>query len=81
MLSWVDEEHARLLEEQWIDSVDNAGSVSLSQSSSSNTAVMQGILMGFFFPLMPLFFMGKPTPPVFWEDGSEYEAPDSVVFS
>ncbi|KAF8895712.1 DUF2407 C-terminal domain-containing protein [Gymnopilus junonius] len=45
------EEHARALEEQWIDSIDNAGSATLSQSGSSNsTSFLQGVLMGFFLP-------------------------------
>ncbi|KAG6866202.1 hypothetical protein C0991_007227 [Blastosporella zonata] len=75
------DEHARALEEQWIDSIDNAGTASLSQSSPSNITVLQGILLGFFFPLIPFFFMRNPKPAVFWDDGSEYEAPDNVVFS
>ncbi|KAG6813744.1 hypothetical protein H0H92_007696 [Tricholoma furcatifolium] len=75
------DEHARALEEQWIDSIDNAGTASLSQSSPSNITILQGILLGFFFPLMPFFFMRNPTPPVFWDDGTEYESPANVVFS
>ncbi|KAG5651086.1 hypothetical protein H0H81_009958 [Sphagnurus paluster] len=75
------EEHARALEEQWIDSIDNAGSASLSQSSPSNITILQGILLGFFFPLIPFFFMRNPKPAVFWDDGSEYEAPGNVIFS
>ncbi|KAG6920028.1 hypothetical protein DXG01_010096 [Tephrocybe rancida] len=69
------DEHARALEEQWIDSIDNAGTASLSQSSPSNITVLQGILLGFFFPLIPFFFMRHPKPAVFWDDGSEYEPP------
>ncbi|KAG5645419.1 hypothetical protein DXG03_006243 [Asterophora parasitica] len=75
------DEHARALEEQWIDSIDNAGTASLSQSSPSNTTILQGILLGFFFPLMPFFFMRNPKPAVFWDDGSDYEAPGNVIFS
>jgi hypothetical protein len=77
-----DDEHARALEEQWIDSIDNAGTASLSQSpSSSNSAVLQGILLGFFFPFLPFFFMRKPKPAVFWDDGSEHESTSNVIFS
>ncbi|KAF5385934.1 hypothetical protein D9615_002291 [Tricholomella constricta] len=75
------DEHARALEEQWIDSIDNAGTASLSQSSPSNITILQGILVGFFFPLIPFFFMRHPKPAVFWDDGSEYEAPGNVIFS
>ena len=77
----LDEEHARALEEQWIDSIDNAGTASLSQSSPSNSTVLQGILLGFFFPLLPFFFMRNAKPPVFWADGSDYEPPANVIFS
>lgn len=76
-----DDEHARALEEQWIDSIDNAGTASLSQSSPSNITVLQGILLGFFFPLIPFFFMRNTKPAVFWDDGVEYEAPGNVIFS
>ncbi|KII90664.1 hypothetical protein PLICRDRAFT_697169 [Plicaturopsis crispa FD-325 SS-3] len=75
------DEHARALEEQWIDSLDNAGTASLSNSSSSNAEVMQGILIGFFFPILPFFFLREAKPAVFWEDGTEHEATSSVVFS
>ncbi|KAG6837807.1 hypothetical protein H0H93_016175 [Arthromyces matolae] len=75
------DEHARALEEQWIDSIDNAGTASLSQSSPSNTTVLQGILLGFFFPLVPFFFMRSARPAIFWDNGSDYEPPGNVVFS
>ncbi|TFK44449.1 DUF2407 C-terminal domain-containing protein [Crucibulum laeve] len=76
------DEHARALEEQWIDSIDNAGTASLSQSStSSSSAILQGILVGFFFPLMPFFFMRNQKPPIFWEDGGVHEPTSNVIFS
>ncbi|PSR70853.1 hypothetical protein PHLCEN_2v13294 [Hermanssonia centrifuga] len=76
------DEHARALEEQWIDSMDSAGSAALSQNSSrsSNTFVM-GVLMGFFFPLVPFFFFSESKPAVFWEDGSEHDAAIKSPFS
>jgi len=77
-----DDEHARALEEQWIDSMDNAGTASLSQSNStSHTTILQGIILGFFFPLIPFFFMRSRKPAVFWEDGSETESVPNVIFS
>lgn len=76
------DEHARALEEQWIDSIDNAGTASLSQSSpSANSSVLQGILIGFFFPLLPLFFMRSKKAAVFWEEGSEEAPTTNVIFS
>lgn len=76
------DEHARALEEQWIDSIDNPGSATLSQSSSSsNSAILQGVLMGFFFPLIPFFFMRSQKPAVFWEDGTEVDPVPNVIFS
>jgi len=77
------EEHTRALEEQWIDSLDNAGTASLSQvePGSSSSTFLQGIITGVFFNLLPFFFFREPKPPVFWEDGSEFEVYGSVVFS
>ncbi|KAA1474791.1 hypothetical protein DENSPDRAFT_349233 [Dentipellis sp. KUC8613] len=74
------EEHARALEEQWIDSLDNAGSATISQSDRG-TAILEGILIGFFFPFLPFFFFRSWKPPVFWENGTSFEPPGSVVFS
>jgi hypothetical protein len=78
-----DDEHARSLEEEWIDSLDSAGTASLSQSSSSsNPAFLQGVLLGFFFPLLPFFFFRNTHPPaVFWEDGTPHEPTGNVIFS
>ncbi|KAF8893887.1 hypothetical protein BD779DRAFT_1753030 [Infundibulicybe gibba] len=73
-------DHARALEEQWIDSIDNAGSASLSQSSPTNSSLLQGILLGFFFPLIPFFFMRDTKPATFWEDGTESESTGNVIF-
>lgn len=77
----LDDEHARALEEQWIDSMDSPGTAYLSQTGTPSISVIQGVIAGFFFPLMPLFFMRKQHPPVFWEDGLEHEGPDTVIFS
>ena len=73
------DEHARALEEQWIDSMDNAGSASL--SSSNSPSILHGIILGFFFPLLPLFFFHHTKPAVFWDDGSEHDAMGAMVFS
>jgi hypothetical protein len=71
-----------VLEEQWIDSIDNAGSASLSQSAASSSAsVLQGVIVGFFFPFLPFFFMRNRKPTAFWEDGNEEEPTSNVIFS
>ncbi|KAF8813740.1 hypothetical protein BYT27DRAFT_7157544 [Phlegmacium glaucopus] len=76
------DEHARVLEEQWIDSIDNAGSASLSQTAASSSAsVLQGVIVGFFFPFLPFFFMRNRKPAAFWEDGNEQESTSNVIFS
>jgi len=75
------DEHARALEEQWIDSLDNASTASLSQSSPHSSPILQGIVLGFFFPLLPFFFMRETKPAAFWENGTEHELTGSVVFS
>ncbi|PCH39812.1 hypothetical protein WOLCODRAFT_116208 [Wolfiporia cocos MD-104 SS10] len=75
------EEHARALEEQWIDSFDNGGG-SLAQSSSrTSITLLNGLVIGFFFPLLPFFFFSSPKPAIFWDDGSEHENTSSVIFS
>ena len=76
------DEHARALEEQWIDSFDGGASSSLSQTSSqASSTILSGIVIGFFFPLIPLFFFSSPKPAVFWSDGREHEVMGSVIFS
>ncbi|KZT23399.1 hypothetical protein NEOLEDRAFT_1069434 [Neolentinus lepideus HHB14362 ss-1] len=76
------DERARILEEQWIDALDHTGDASLSDSSpAGSTIVLRGIVMGFFFPLLPFFFFREPKPAVFWENGQEHESLGSVIFS
>jgi len=76
------DEHARALEEQWIDSIDTTGSAALSQSSTSTTSsLLQGLVLGFFFPILPFFFFREPRAPVFWDNGREAERFSSVIFT
>lgn len=76
------DEHARALEEQWIDSMDNVGTASISQSSSHATSViLNGIVLGFFFPLLPLFFFHEAKPAVFWEEGPDHSTSNPSIFS
>jgi len=74
-----DAEHARAMEEQWIDSMDDAESA-LSQSSSGSY-ILQGVLVGFFPPLIPFFFMRSPKPAAFWEDGIDLDMTTNALFS
>jgi hypothetical protein len=65
-----DDEHARALEEQWIDSMDNVNTASLS-SASSQSLILRGIVIGFFFPIIPFFFLRETKAAVFWEEWGE----------
>ncbi|CAL1712203.1 unnamed protein product [Somion occarium] len=76
-----DHEHARMLEEQWIESFDSGGGSALLQSSSTNYNILTGIVIGFFFPLVPFFFFHQDKPAVFWEEGGEHQAMGSTMFS
>ncbi|OSC97483.1 hypothetical protein PYCCODRAFT_1398693 [Trametes coccinea BRFM310] len=73
------EEHARTLEDQWIDSLDGGGAAA--QSQTAVTSLHNGIVLGFFFPLIPFFFFRNNKPAVFWEDDTEHVVTDPPVFS
>jgi hypothetical protein len=62
----VDEEHVRALEEQWIDALGSGGGVGSgsAESDSRARAVLNGIIIGFFFPLLPLFSYARQSPPL-----------------
>ena len=75
-----DDEHARALEEQWIDSLDS-GSGGSEVLHTSAVTILQGLIIGFFFPLLPFFFLNESRPAVFWEDGRLSETVSSVLFS
>jgi hypothetical protein len=80
----IDEEHARALEEQWIDALGSGGagaSSGTSESDSRGRAVLNGIVIGFFFPLLPFFFFRGSKPAAFWDSGHAIETAESTVFS
>jgi len=84
MTPWgTDEEHARALEEQWIDALGSGGASgnASTESDSRARAVLNGIIIGFFFPLLPFFFLRVPKPAAFWDNGHALETPESTVFS
>jgi hypothetical protein len=81
---WTDEEHARALEEQWIDALGSGGTGAGSGSPESDSrarAVLNGIVIGFFFPLLPFFFFRGSKPAAFFESGHAIETAESTVFS
>ena len=82
-LGSADEEHARALEEQWIDALGSGGGSgnASAESDSRARAVLNGIIIGFFFPLLPLFFLRAPKPAAFWDSGHALESSESTVFS
>ncbi|KAF8549221.1 hypothetical protein OG21DRAFT_1500545 [Imleria badia] len=73
------DEHARALEEQWIDSMDSVGNAPLVQTSAQSM-ILRGIVMGFFFPILPLFFLRDAKPAAFWDDGNEVQPTENVIF-
>ncbi|KAG8214392.1 hypothetical protein J3R82DRAFT_9385 [Butyriboletus roseoflavus] len=73
------DEHARALEEQWIDSIDSVGNAPLVQTSAQSM-ILRGIVMGFFFPILPLFFLRDAKPAAFWNDGSDVQPAENVIF-
>lgn len=81
---WTDEEHARALEEQWIDALGTGSTGAGSGSPDSDSrarAVLNGIVIGFFFPLLPFFFFRGSKPAAFFESGHAIETTESTVFS
>lgn len=81
MIFAIVDEHARMLEEQWIESFDAGGGGALLHSTPSNYGVLNGIIIGFFFPLIPFYFFHQDKPAVFWEEGGEHVAMTSTMFS
>jgi hypothetical protein len=43
--------------------------------------VLNGIVIGFFFPLLPFFFFRGSKPAAFWDSGHAIETAESTVFS
>lgn len=75
-----DDEHIRNLEDQWMDSVATDSGPAFLSSSFPNSSILQGILMGFFFPFLPFFLAHEEKPAVFWENSSAHEA-TNILFS
>jgi len=76
-------EHARALEEQWIDDLDGgASSTDPFSGDDIYTTLLLGMLLGFFFPILPFYFMRTPRPAAFFSDAYQtLESQPSVIFS
>ncbi|KDQ14989.1 hypothetical protein BOTBODRAFT_109072 [Botryobasidium botryosum FD-172 SS1] len=80
------DDEARALEERWIDDMDgglgNLHGNSPDDPNSLYATLLQGILLGFFYPLLPFFFIREARPAAFFSDTyAQLEAPPSIVFS
>ncbi|KAM0753899.1 hypothetical protein T439DRAFT_378013 [Meredithblackwellia eburnea MCA 4105] len=51
-----DDEHARALEDQWMEGLGQGEVANDSVSSGNFTTTLQGLCLGFFVPFLPLFF-------------------------
>lgn len=59
--------------------MDSVGNTPLVQTSAQSM-ILRGIVMGFFFPILPLFFLRDAKPAAFWDDGSEVQPTENVIF-
>ncbi|WRT67947.1 uncharacterized protein IL334_004921 [Kwoniella shivajii] len=71
----VNDEHARALEEQWIEG-DMTAETASTTSEGMYTSILHGLLTGFLFPILPWFFFREPPLPNFFD--SEYQAIEFV---
>lgn len=63
-----EDEHARALEEQWMDNLGTGGGGDLTGPTGDMYGTLfKGVIIGFFFPFLPLFFFrtGEDETPVF----------------
>ncbi|WOO76827.1 DSC E3 ubiquitin ligase complex subunit 3 [Vanrija pseudolonga] len=69
----VNDEHARALEEQWIEG-DLTPATATTSTEGMYTSILHGLLIGFLVPLTPWFFFRDPPLPNFFD--AEAEATD-----
>ncbi|TXT16003.1 hypothetical protein VHUM_00506 [Vanrija humicola] len=69
----VNDEHARALEEQWIEG-DLTPATATTSTEGMYTSILHGLLIGFLLPLTPWFFFRDPPLPNFFD--AEAEATD-----
>ncbi|OCF35126.1 hypothetical protein I316_03167 [Kwoniella heveanensis BCC8398] len=66
----VNDEHARALEEQWIEG-DMTAETATTQTEGLYTSILYGLLTGFLFPLIPWFFFRETPLPNFFDSDAE----------
>ncbi|WWC62769.1 uncharacterized protein I303_105366 [Kwoniella dejecticola CBS 10117] len=66
----VNDEHARALEEQWIEG-DMTAETATTTSEGLYTSILHGLLTGFLFPIIPWFFFREPPLPNFFDSDAE----------
>ncbi|WVQ85033.1 hypothetical protein IAT38_007197 [Cryptococcus sp. DSM 104549] len=69
----INDEHARALEEQWIEG-DLTADTATTSTEGLYTSILQGLLTGFLFPLMAWFFFRELPLPNFFDADAEAEA-------
>ncbi|WVQ96524.1 hypothetical protein IAU59_003629 [Kwoniella sp. CBS 9459] len=66
----INDEHARALEEQWIEG-DMTADTATTQTEGLYTSILYGLLTGFLFPLIPWFFFREAPLPNFFDSDAE----------
>nr|XP_019045443.1 hypothetical protein I302_05833 [Kwoniella bestiolae CBS 10118]OCF24373.1 hypothetical protein I302_05833 [Kwoniella bestiolae CBS 10118] len=66
----VNDEHARALEEQWIEG-DLTAETATTTTEGLYTSILHGLLTGFLFPILPWFFFREPPLPNFFDADAE----------
>ncbi|WWC70910.1 uncharacterized protein I206_104862 [Kwoniella pini CBS 10737] len=66
----VNDEHARALEEQWIEG-DLTAETATTTTEGLYTSILHGLLTGFLFPIIPWFFFREPPLPNFFDSEAE----------
>ncbi|ODO00212.1 hypothetical protein I350_06838 [Cryptococcus amylolentus CBS 6273] len=66
----INDEHARALEEQWIEG-DMTAETAATSTEGLYTAILHGLLFGFLFPLLSWFFLREGPLPNFFDADAE----------
>ncbi|ORY30538.1 hypothetical protein BCR39DRAFT_528610 [Naematelia encephala] len=73
----INDEHARALEEQWIEG-DLTAETATTSTEGLYTSILHGLLTGFLFPLIPWPFFREPPLPNFFDADAEAAHADIV---
>ncbi|OCF57069.1 hypothetical protein L486_05928 [Kwoniella mangroviensis CBS 10435] len=66
----INDEHARALEEQWIEG-DMTAETATTTTEGLYSSILHGLLTGFLFPITPWFFFREPPLPNFFDADAE----------